>query len=228
MPLHALVGLLLFWQGAANHFDVLVVDGSNRPIPGVRVELKTGGAVVASARTDEKGRVEFRDLEAARCELVAAKDGFEPVHESNVELPASVTLTMRPARRRERRSEGRERRRWRRARLGGYRGPGADRQGTSGTAGDAVGRLAAAARSGSRAGRRTGDVGGRRAPERADRELGGRHGSGDGTIRIDGADRQRRDDECLTRRPFWRSTEGSRRDWFRWRRGAAASTGNGN
>src|SRR5258708_22996459 len=98
MPLHALVGLLLFWQGASNSFDVLVVDGSSRPIPGVRVELKAGGVVVASTRTDEKGRAEFRDLEAARCELFAAKEGFEPI-ESNVELPASVTLTMRPARR---------------------------------------------------------------------------------------------------------------------------------
>ena len=99
MPFHALVGLLLLWQGASNSFDVLVVDGSNRPIPGVRVELKAGGVVVGSTRTDEKGRAEFRDLEAVRCELRAVKEGFDSVAESNVELPASVTLTMRPARR---------------------------------------------------------------------------------------------------------------------------------
>ena len=49
MPLPALVGLLLFWQGAASNLDVLVVDGSNRPVAGVRVALKAGGKVVATA-----------------------------------------------------------------------------------------------------------------------------------------------------------------------------------
>ena len=79
MPFPALVGLLLFWQGAAGSLDVLVVDGTNRPVSGVRVELKTEGAPIASTQTDENGRASFRQLKLARYELDASKDGFEPV-----------------------------------------------------------------------------------------------------------------------------------------------------
>jgi hypothetical protein len=97
MPFSALVGLLLFWQGAASSLDVLVVDVSNRPVLGVRIELKAGGELVASIQTDEKGRAEFRGLKPARYELDALKDGFEPIQKANLELPASVELTLTPA-----------------------------------------------------------------------------------------------------------------------------------
>ena len=92
----ALVGLLLLWQGAASSLNVLVLDGSNRPIPGVRVELKAGGELVASIQTDARGRAEFGELKPARYELDAWKDGFEPVQKADLELPASVELTLTP------------------------------------------------------------------------------------------------------------------------------------
>src|ERR1035437_912415 len=97
MPLPALVGLLLLWQGAASNLDVLVVDSSNRPVPGVRLELKTGGKVVASKQTAENGHAQFNELTPARYELDASKDGFEPVQKAGLELPASVELTLTPA-----------------------------------------------------------------------------------------------------------------------------------
>jgi carboxypeptidase family protein len=101
MPFPPLVGLLLFWQGAAGSLDVLVVDGSNRPVSGVRVELKAEGAAVSTTQTDESGHATFRQLKLARYELDASKDGFEPVQKADFELPASLTLTLAPLARKE-------------------------------------------------------------------------------------------------------------------------------
>src|ERR1035438_1066399 len=98
MPLPVLVALLLFWQGAASSLDVLVVDSSNRPVPGARVELKTGGKVVASQQTAENGHARFNDLKPAPYQLAASKDGFDPVQKDVLELPASVELMLNPAR----------------------------------------------------------------------------------------------------------------------------------
>jgi hypothetical protein len=92
-----LVGLLLLWQGAASSLNVLVVDGSNRPVPGARLELKSGGELVASLKTDAEGRAEFGELKPAHYELDAWKDGFEPLQKAGLELPASLTLTLTPA-----------------------------------------------------------------------------------------------------------------------------------
>src|ERR1035437_5609711 len=97
MIIPALVGLLLLWQSAASSLNLLEVDGSNRPVPGVRVELKTGGELVASVQTDAQGRAEFGELKPPRYELDAWKDGFEPVQKADLEVPASVELTLTPA-----------------------------------------------------------------------------------------------------------------------------------
>jgi uncharacterized protein YfaS (alpha-2-macroglobulin family) len=90
MRLHALVGLLLLWQDAVNNLDVLVVDGSNGPVAGVRVVLMSGGKVVASAQTSESGHAQFSELTPARYEPDASKEGFEPVQKNNVEVPARL------------------------------------------------------------------------------------------------------------------------------------------
>src|ERR1035441_9947247 len=97
MPLPALVALLLLWQGAASSLDVSVVDSSNRPVPGVRLELKTGGKIVASMETGDDGHARFKALQPARYGLDASKDGFEPVQKADLELPASVELMLTPA-----------------------------------------------------------------------------------------------------------------------------------
>jgi hypothetical protein len=101
MLLPALVSLLLLWQGATDTLNVLVVDGSHRPVPAVLVELKAGGALVASAQTDAQGRAEFAGLKPARYAIDTAKDGFEPALKANLEVPASVELTLIPLARKE-------------------------------------------------------------------------------------------------------------------------------
>ena len=46
--------------------ELSVVDPSNQPIPGVRVELKTGQATVSTAVTDPNGHARFTELKHAR------------------------------------------------------------------------------------------------------------------------------------------------------------------
>jgi Carboxypeptidase regulatory-like domain len=101
MTFRALVGLVLCLQGAASSIGVLVADGAHRPVPGVRIELKVAGELVAATQTDEDGRAQFGELKPARYDLNASKDGFEPIQKTNLELPASVELTLMPLARKE-------------------------------------------------------------------------------------------------------------------------------
>jgi hypothetical protein len=81
--------------------EVAVVDTSNQPVAGVRIELKTGQVIVSSAVTDPSGHARFTKLNPARYEIAAAKEGFEAVRKSDVNLsrsvPASIELTLTPA-----------------------------------------------------------------------------------------------------------------------------------
>jgi hypothetical protein len=100
---------VLLWQAAAHaaappadlFIEVSVVDGSNQPVPGVQVELKTGQATVSRVVTDQKGLARFTDLKPARYEIAAAKDGFESAQKSDLDLSqslsASIELTLVPA-----------------------------------------------------------------------------------------------------------------------------------
>jgi hypothetical protein len=81
--------------------EVSVVDPSNQPVPGVRIELKTGQAAVSQAVTDRNGHARFTDLKPARYQLAAAKDGFETAQKTDLDLSqsvsASIELTLTPA-----------------------------------------------------------------------------------------------------------------------------------
>src|ERR1022692_4575888 len=100
---------VLLWQAAAHaaappadlFIEVSVVDGSNQPVPGVQVELKTGQATISRVVTDQKGLARFTDLKPARYEIAAAKDGFESAQKSDLDLSqslsASIELTLVPA-----------------------------------------------------------------------------------------------------------------------------------
>lgn len=76
--------------------QVAVSDSANRPIPGVRIEVKLAGRQIASAVTDENGQVSFPDLAAASYQITAAKEGFETAL-SNTAPDQSVHLTLEPA-----------------------------------------------------------------------------------------------------------------------------------
>src|SRR5437867_7964118 len=58
---------------------ISILDQANRPVPGVRMELKSAQANVASAETDQYGRAEFTQLKPALYQIVATKVGLESI-----------------------------------------------------------------------------------------------------------------------------------------------------
>jgi Carboxypeptidase regulatory-like domain len=146
--------------------EVAVVDTSNQPVAGVRIDLKTGQTTVSSAVTDPSGRARFAKLNPARYEIAAAKEGFEAARKSDVDLSrsvaASIELTLIPALARERGGQ-------RHGHARGSRRFGAERparpygHATSGPAGYCRGRLAPVAGDCPRSGWRPYPFGGRRA-----------------------------------------------------------------
>ena len=98
---------ILLWQAAAlagglmpagPALDVTVVDSANLPVPGVRLELKVGSNVAASALTDIQGHAEFDELQPGRYSLTASKDGLESIERQEIDVTggtsASIDVTM--------------------------------------------------------------------------------------------------------------------------------------
>ncbi|MGA2327839.1 MAG: carboxypeptidase regulatory-like domain-containing protein [Bryobacteraceae bacterium] len=109
MRLAGCVGALVFlWQTGtfggsppqAPAIDVAVLDQFGQPVPGVQVQLRLGQDLVASAQTDQNGHAAFTQLKPARYEIVASKDGFEPLHKAGLDLSqagsVSIELTLPP------------------------------------------------------------------------------------------------------------------------------------
>jgi hypothetical protein len=103
------VALVLLWEAETfggfypqgPGIEVAVLDQSGQPVPGVQVQLRLGQEVVASAQTGQNGRAAFTQLKPALYEIVASKDGFEPLHKAGLDLPqagsVSIELTLPPA-----------------------------------------------------------------------------------------------------------------------------------
>jgi len=87
--------------------SVAVVDRTNQPVAGVRIELKLGETAIASAVTDAGGHAAFPNLNPGRYSVTAAKDGFVEARQNGIDLSQSVgaevdiTLIPTPATRRE-------------------------------------------------------------------------------------------------------------------------------
>jgi hypothetical protein len=89
---------LLLWHAAgaiaappaAPSVDVAVVDQANQPVPGVRLQLKLGDTIIASAETDVGGHAAFPDVKPGRYSLTAAKDGFAAAQKSDLDLSPSA------------------------------------------------------------------------------------------------------------------------------------------
>ena len=107
--LRGFVCAVLLLSGLAAHaaappadlsIDVLVVDDSNQPVAGVRVELTSAAVIVSSTVTGQNGQARFAQLKPARYEVAASKDGFEIVRKTDVDLtqsvPATIELTLIP------------------------------------------------------------------------------------------------------------------------------------
>lgn len=89
LPLRLLLLLLALPLTALGQaaLRIVAVDEAGKPVVDVKVELKRGGALVATARSDENGVAEFPHVAAGRYEIAASKDGFEPL------APVGITIT---------------------------------------------------------------------------------------------------------------------------------------
>jgi hypothetical protein len=69
---------------------------SGQPLPGVRVEVTSGGIVVLSGDTDANGRLRLAQLPPGHYGLHATKQGFAPIEEPDVDFSRPVELTLAP------------------------------------------------------------------------------------------------------------------------------------
>ncbi|MFP5261138.1 MAG: carboxypeptidase regulatory-like domain-containing protein [Blastocatellia bacterium] len=75
-------------------------DESEKAVAGVRVELKLGGAVVATAVTNERGEAEFSGVAAGTYEVAVSKEGLETLTEGGIAVaagsPVEIKFTVIP------------------------------------------------------------------------------------------------------------------------------------
>ena len=74
--------------------NVSVVNGTNQPIPGVQVELRSGQAVIATAETDPDGHTALTGLKPGQYDVTAMKDGFQTAHRGNLLLSQSGATSL--------------------------------------------------------------------------------------------------------------------------------------
>jgi Carboxypeptidase regulatory-like domain/TonB-dependent Receptor Plug Domain len=75
-------------------------DESDKPVPGVLVEVKGKNGVVATGSTNDKGEAEFPGIAPGTYEVVVSKEGTETLNESDVVIspttPVEVRFTIIP------------------------------------------------------------------------------------------------------------------------------------
>jgi Carboxypeptidase regulatory-like domain/TonB-dependent Receptor Plug Domain len=74
---------------------VVTRDEADKPVAGVRLELKRSGTTAVSAVTDEKGEADFPKTAPGTYEMTAAKDGFETLTQSQITLAAGTPLEIK-------------------------------------------------------------------------------------------------------------------------------------
>ena len=88
--LRALFGLVLclsaaraFAPPAGPVLRLSVIDPANHPLPGVQVQLKVADQLRATLVTDAQGQVLFDELRPGLYTLLASKDGYHPVRQTD-------------------------------------------------------------------------------------------------------------------------------------------------
>src|SRR5262249_10103088 len=71
---------------------VTASDESEKPLAGVEAQLKLNGTVVGTTTTNEKGEAEFVNIAPGTYEVVVAKEGFEPLTQSDIVVTAGAPL----------------------------------------------------------------------------------------------------------------------------------------
>jgi hypothetical protein len=81
--------------------EIVVRDQLAHPVPGVALQLKSAQRMVATAVTGDDGRAVLTPPAPGGYDLVATRDGFEPVAKSAIQIsgsvPTSVELILLPA-----------------------------------------------------------------------------------------------------------------------------------
>jgi hypothetical protein len=79
---------------------VTVHDESDKPLPGVTVELKLKGAVVSSATSDDKGELVFNNVQPGTYQVAVSKEEFQPDSQDNVVVepatPIEIVFVLSP------------------------------------------------------------------------------------------------------------------------------------
>ncbi|HTG17621.1 MAG TPA: carboxypeptidase-like regulatory domain-containing protein, partial [Blastocatellia bacterium] len=70
-------------------------DESEKPVTGVVIELKLKGAVVNTAKTNEKGEAVFSNVAAGTYDVAVSKETFEPLSQSEVTLTSGLTVEVK-------------------------------------------------------------------------------------------------------------------------------------
>jgi len=77
---------------------LVTLDEARHAVPGVRVQLLNGEKIVAGAETDAQGRAAFTALNATHYDVAAAKEGYQPLRKTDLDLSrsgaTSIELTM--------------------------------------------------------------------------------------------------------------------------------------
>ena len=84
----------LWAQAPANlRIEIKVADPKGQFVAGAFVELRSGDRIVRSGETDDRGFVSFGRLTAGTYTVVAAREGFDKVRRTGVELTAGSPAT---------------------------------------------------------------------------------------------------------------------------------------
>ncbi len=80
--------------------EIVIVNDTGQPLAGVRLEVRHGGAVVFTGDTDAKGHVVLPRIPPGKYDIIATKEGFEPLRETGFVLgdpgASSLELTLVP------------------------------------------------------------------------------------------------------------------------------------
>ena len=84
-------------QAPSREVDVFALDQSHAPIASVRVQLKAGELVIASATTGIDGKASLAGLQPGHYRLLATGQGLEPLErELDLTSGAAIEITLAP------------------------------------------------------------------------------------------------------------------------------------
>src|SRR5262245_51320279 len=90
-----LILILYNLNAQSSSLQVTTRDDADKPVPGVRLELKRDGILSATAMTNEKGEAEFPKTIPGTYHLSASKDGFETLTNTDIVIAAGTPIEIK-------------------------------------------------------------------------------------------------------------------------------------